>query len=127
MAGVIRVYKADSRGGQQFLGEDRVDHTPKDEKVEIKVGNAFDVIAERRQVDYKRITKEVHQTSWEIKLRNHKKDRVTIEVEENMTGDWDVLESSHKGERKDASTLKFEVDVKPDSETILTYRVQTKM
>jgi hypothetical protein len=125
-AGVVRVYKADSRGGQQFLGEDRIDHTPKDEKVEIKVGNAFDVVAERRQTEYRRVSDRVHQSEWEIKLRNHKKEKVTVQVEEAMSGDWEVLKSSHKSERKDASTLRFEVDVQPGGETVVTYRVQTR-
>jgi hypothetical protein len=122
----VRVYKADSRGGQQFLGEDRIDHTPKDEKVEIKVGNAFDVVAERRQTEYRRVSDRVHQSEWEIKLRNHKKEKVTVQVEEAMSGDWEVLKSSHKSERKDASTLRFEVDVQPGGETVVTYRVQTR-
>ncbi|MCP4674654.1 MAG: DUF4139 domain-containing protein [Deltaproteobacteria bacterium] len=126
-AGVVRVYKADSRGGQQFLGEDRVDHTPRDEKVEIKVGNAFDLVAQRRQTDYKRVSKTVHQTEWEVKLRNHKKEAVKVEVIEPMNGDWEVLKSSHKGEREDAGTLRFILPVKPDGETVLTYRVQTKI
>jgi len=126
-AGIARVYKADSRGGQQFLGEDRVGHTPKNEKIEIKVGNAFDVVAERKQVDYKKVARHVHQTSWEISLRNHKKEAVTVELEEPMTGDWEILKSSHKSQRIDASTLRFEVTVKPDDEVIVSYRVQTKM
>ncbi len=126
-AGIIRVYKADSRGGQQFLGEDKIDHTPRDERVEIKVGNAFDVVAERRQIKYKRVSKNVHQTEWEVSIRNHKKESVTVIVEEPMSGDWEVLESSHKPERVDAATLRFSLPVKADGETVLTYRVQTKL
>jgi hypothetical protein len=126
-AGVIRVYKADSSGGQQFVGEDRVDHTPRDEKVEIKVGNAFDVVAERTQTDYKRVSKNVHQTAWEVSIRNHKKEMISVLVEEPMSGDWELLKSSIEGDRVDAGTLKFVVNVKPDGETVLTYRVQTKI
>ena len=108
------------------MGEDAIVHTPKDEKVTIKVGSAFDVVAERRQVSYKRIADGVHQTSWEIKIRNHKKNKVTVEIEEPMTGDWEVLESSKKATRIDAATLGFKVDVKPGGEVKVTYKVQVK-
>ena len=74
-AGVVRVYQADSRGGTQFVGEDRIDHTPKDETLNLKIGNAFDVVAERKQTDFDRISTSVYEMEFEVALRNHKTSR----------------------------------------------------
>ena len=69
--GTVRVYKADTQGSLQFVGEDRIDHTPKDETIKIKMGEAFDVVGERTQTQFQRISKTVSEVSWEISLRNH--------------------------------------------------------
>ena len=65
-AGVVRVYQADSKGGTQFVGEDRIDHTPKDETLNLKIGNAFDVVAERKQIDFEKIASNVYEMEYEV-------------------------------------------------------------
>ena len=88
-SGTIRVYQADSHGGTLFIGEDRIAHTPKDEKIDIHVGNAFDIVAERKQTDYKTIGSRTYEMEYEITLRNHKDSAVTVEVNEPIGGDWE--------------------------------------
>ena len=94
-AGVVRVYQADSKGGTQFVGEDRIDHTPKDEKLNLKIGNAFDVVCERKQMDFEKIATNVYEVEYEITLRNHKTTPITVEVNEPIGGTWRMLRSSH--------------------------------
>ena len=74
-AGNVRVYQADSKGGLQFVGEDRIDHTPKDEAINLKIGNAFDVVCERKQIDFQKIASGTYEVEYEITLRNHKATR----------------------------------------------------
>src|SRR5271169_3513207 len=93
-AGTIRLYQADSHGGTLFIGEDRITHTPKDEKIDIHVGNAFDIVAERKQTDYKVISSRVYEMEYEITLRNHKDSAITVEVNEPIGGDWEMLKST---------------------------------
>ncbi len=125
--GTVRVYKADKDGGNQFIGEDAIDHTPKDEKFSIKMGEAFDVVGERKQTDFKRISSTVTESAWEIALRNHKTETVTVRVEEPVPGDWEVLSNSHKYTKEDAHTLQFDVPVAKNAEVKVSYRVRVKM
>lgn len=124
--GIVRVYKADDSGAQQFIGEDRIDHTPKDEKVRIKVGNAFDVVAERRQTDYEVVSDYVREVAFEVKIRNHKEEDVVVRIVEPIAFDWKVLSASHPHEKADARTLEFKVPVPKGKEAKLTYRVRIK-
>ena len=94
-AGVVRVYQADSKGGTQFVGEDRIDHTPKDEELNLKIGNAFDVVCERKQTDFQKIASNVYEIEYEITLRNHKATPITVEVNEPIGGTWRMVRSSH--------------------------------
>jgi hypothetical protein len=126
-AGTVRVYEKDRSGTLQFSGEDRIEHTPKDEEVEVKLGNAFDVVAERTQTDHRIIAENVHQAAFRIVLRNHKDEAITVKVSEPMTGDWQILESSIPFEKEDAFTAVFSVPVPADGEATLTYRVQVRM
>lgn len=123
-AGVVRLYKEDSRGSQQFIGEDRIEHTPKDETIRLKTGEAFDVVSKRLQTDYRQVTRGVHETAWEIQLRNHKESPVRIAVVEPLSGNWKVLESSHPYEKSDAFTIRFEVDVPASESVTVRYRVR---
>jgi hypothetical protein len=125
--GTVRVYKADAQGSLQFVGEDQIDHTPKDETVKIKMGEAFDIVGERTQTQFQRISKTVSEVSWEISLRNHKDEDVTVRVNEPIAGDWEVLSASHQHEKPDAHTLRFEVPIPKDSEAKVTYRVRVRM
>ena len=123
-AGVVRVYQADSRGGLQFVGEDRIDHTPKDELLNLKIGNAFDVVCERRQKEFQKIASDVYEFEYEITLRNHKATPVTVEVNEPIGGTWRMLSASHPWEKTAAFAAQFKLPVQPDGSTTLTYRVR---
>jgi hypothetical protein len=125
--GTVRVYKADKDGSLQFIGEDAIDHTAKDEKLTVKMGEAFDVIGERKQTDFKRIADTVSETAWEISLRNQKSEPATVRIMEPVPGDWEVLSASHKYEKADAHTLRFDVAVPQNKEVKVTYRVRVKM
>jgi hypothetical protein len=123
-AGVVRVYQADSKGGVQFVGEDRITHTPKDETLNLKIGNAFDVVAERKQVDFQRISNNVYEVEYEVTLRNHKTTAVTVEVNEPIGGTWQVLRSTHQWRKTDAFAAQFNVPVTPDGSATVKYRVR---
>ena len=123
-AGVIRVYQADSKDGVHFVGEDRINHTPKDETINIKIGNAFDVVCERKQTDFRKISDRVYEFEYEITLRNHKAGAVTVEVNEPIGGTWEMLRSSHKFAKTDAWALQFNVPVGADGTSVLNYRVR---
>jgi len=124
--GKIRVYKADASGSQQFVGEDWIDHTPKDESVKIKMGNAFDLVGERTQKEFKKIGWNLYEVEWEIALRNHKNEPQTVTVIEPVPGDWQVLTSSHTYEKIEAHTLKYQIPVAKEGSTKLTYRVRVR-
>jgi hypothetical protein len=124
--GKIRVYKADGSGSQQFIGEDWIDHTPKDERVKIKMGNAFDLVGERTQKEFKKIGWNLYEVEWEISLRNHKNAAQTVTVIEPVPGDWQVLTSSHQYEKIQAHTLKYQIPVPKDGATKLAYRVRIR-
>lgn len=126
-AGKIRAFKTDSDGSLEFVGEDRIDHKPRNEEIEIKLGNAFDVVGERKQTDQKTIVQNrIYENSFEIELRNRKTEPVTIRVEEPVWGDWQVTASSEKPIKEDANTLVFEVEVPADSVKKVTYTVQLR-
>ena len=124
--GRVRVYKADASGSQQLIGEDWVEHTPKDEKIKIKMGDAFDVVGQRTQKDWKRIASNLYEVEWEISLRNHKQEAVTVEVVEPMPGDWEVLRASHPHEKLQAFTAQWKIPVPKDGETKLSYRIRVR-
>jgi len=123
-AGVMRLYKQDGDGSRQFIGEDKIEHTPKDEEVRLKIGRAFDVVAERRQTDYKALTRSLHESEWEIKIRNHKQNDVIVRVIEPLFGNWKVIAKSHPYKKTDAHTIEFDVKVPKDGEAKIKYRVQ---
>ena len=125
-AGNVRVYQKDSRGGVLFIGEDRIEHTPKDETVTVHIGNAFDVVAERKQTDYKRIDNHVWEMEFEITLRNHKELPITVEVNEPIGGDWEMLSSTFKYTKTAAFAAQFRVPVEKNGTSVLKYRVRTR-
>ena len=124
--GKIRVYKADASGSQQLIGEDWIDHTPKDEQVRIKMGEAFDVVGDRVQKDWKRIGSNLYEVEWEITLRNHKKEAVTVEVVEPVPGDWEMMRATHPHDKIQASTARFALAVPKEGATTLAYRVRVR-
>jgi hypothetical protein len=124
--GTVRVYKADSAGAQQFVGEDAIDHTPRDEKIEVKLGEAFDVVADRKQTEWRALGNCTSESAWEISLRNHKDESEVVEVIEPVSGDWEIVRSSHPPKREDSKTFLFEVDVPARGEAKISYRVRIR-
>ena len=122
--GIMRLYKKDDKGSLQFVGEDRIHHTPKDEEVKLKVGEAFDVVAERIQTDYRQISTHLYETEWEVTLRNHKDETVTVGIVEPVFGNWQVISNSHPFTKVDAFTIRFDVPVAKDQEVKVKYRVR---
>ena len=123
-AGNVRVYQKDSKGGVLFIGEDHIDHTPKDENVTVHIGNAFDVVAERKQTDYKKIASNVWEMEFEITLRNHKDTPIIVEVNEPIGGDWEMLSSTYKYTKTAAWAAQFHVPVAKDGTSVLKYRIR---
>jgi hypothetical protein len=124
--GTVRVYKEDKDGSLQFVGEDRIDHTPKDEKFKIKIGEAFDVVGERVQTDYKRLGRNLFEVAFEVSLRNHKDEDIKVFVEEPIPGDWEMLSNTHPFEKLGAHLIRFEVPVAKDKEVKVKYRIRFK-
>jgi len=123
-AGNLRVYQKDSKGGVLFVGEDRIDHTPKDEMITVHIGNAFDVVSERKQTDYKKIASNVYEMEFEITLRNHKDTAITVEANEPIGGSWEMLSSSYKFTKTSAWAAQFQVPVEKNGTSVLKYRVR---
>ncbi len=126
-AGIVRVYQRDTDGSAQFVGEDRLDHTPKDESFHLRLGNAFDLAAERKQTDFTILSNCLYESEYELKIRNHKTEDVTVRVIEPVGGDWTMIRSSHPHEKTAAFACEFQVPVKRDAEAVLTYRVRVKV
>jgi hypothetical protein len=126
--GIVRVYKKDSAGNAQFVGEDRIDHTPKNETVRLKLGEAFDVTADKKQTDFKRRDtfspwSYVHESAYEIVLKNAKKEAVTVVVREPVYGDWSMLQETHRHVKAASGTAEWNVRVPAEGSATLKYRV----
>ncbi|MBU0620924.1 MAG: DUF4139 domain-containing protein [Gammaproteobacteria bacterium] len=129
--GVIRVYKKDGAGNAQFVGEDRIDHTPKNEKVRLKLGESFDVTADKKQTDFKRLPNpakgnSMFESAFEIVLKNAKKESVVVKVQEPIPGDWKVISENHKHSKAASNTAVWQVNVPAEGSAKLAYRVQVK-
>ena len=126
--GVVRVYKKDAAGNAQFVGEDRIDHTPKNEIVRLKLGEAFDVTADKKQTDFRRRESTnqasyVYESAYEIVLKNAKKEPATVVVREPVPGDWSMLEQSQRHTKVASGTAEWRVNVPAEGSTTLKYRV----
>ena len=124
--GKVRVYKEDKSGALQFIGEDKIKHTPRDEKVRVYLGDAFDVVAERKKTNYKKLSRTVHEDTYEITVRNHKKEDITVTVVEHFSGDWTIKDKDARFHKKDQYTGEFYLPVPADEEKTLTYTVRIK-
>ncbi len=124
--GTVRVYKEDKDGSLQFVGEDRIDHTPKDEKFKIKMGEAFDVVGERTQTDYKRLGDNLFEVAFEVSLRNHKKEDIKVWIEEPIPGDWEMLSNTHPFDKVRSNLIRFDIPVAKDKEVKVKYRIRFK-
>lgn len=124
--GTVRVYKADANGSNQFVGEDNIDHTPKDEMIRLNIGNAFDVVGERTQTKFNKISDRVIEESYQIKLRNHKTEAVEVRVVEHLFrwSNWQIIQSSQDYTKLDSQTIEFRVKIAPDQEGTVNYTVR---
>ena len=123
-AGVMRLYKQDHAGSLQFAGEDQIEHTPKNEDVKLKIGEAFDVVAERVQTDYKQISTGLHESAWAITLKNHKTEDIIVSIVEPLSGNWQVVKSSLPYKKIDAFTIRFDSRIPKGKTAVVTYRVR---
>jgi hypothetical protein len=124
--GTMKLYRADSDGSREFIGENAIDHTPADETVRFALGNAFDLRGERRQTDFKVDTsKQTATEAFEIKVRNHKKEPVEVRIVEHLYrwSGWKIATSSDPYDKVDSRTIEFKVTIPPDGEKVVTYRV----
>ncbi|HEX7235000.1 MAG TPA: DUF4139 domain-containing protein, partial [Nitrosospira sp.] len=129
--GIVRVYKKDAEGNGQFVGEDRIDHTPRNETVRLKLGDAFDVTADRKQTDFQRLASEnrhvaVFETAYRVVLKNAKKEAVTVVVREPVPGDWTMISESQPHAKAASGIAEWKIRVPADGEAALTYRVRVK-
>jgi hypothetical protein len=130
--GIVRVYKKDSSGRAQFVGEDRIDHTAKGEVVRLKLGEAFDITADKKQTDFQKIAGGfnarggVIETAYQLEIRNAKNEAVKIKVVEPMPGDWQMVQESHAHKKDAAHAATWDIPVPAEGKTILTWRVRTR-
>jgi hypothetical protein len=125
--GKVRVYKKDDDGKEQFIGEDEIDHTPKDEEVKLYLGNAFDIVGERKQSNFKTVVSgHIIEESFEIKLRNHKSEGVEVQVYEHpwRWSDWEIVKQNAEWKKVDQTTINFPVKLKKDEEKTITYTIR---
>ena len=124
--GRLRFYRRDTDGSLQFVGENSIDHTPKDETIRVYTGNAFDIVGERKRTNY-RVDSNSRwmDETFEIRVRNHKKETATVRVVEHLYRwtNWKLTEQSHQFKKRDAQTIEFPVTVAPDGEQVITYTV----
>jgi hypothetical protein len=124
--GKLRFYRRDTDGTLQFVGENTIDHTPKDETIRVYTGNAFDVVGERKRTNY-HVESSQHwmEESFEIKVRNHKKEPVNVRVVEHLYRwtNWKLTEQSQASKKTDAQTMEFPVTIAPDGEEVVSYTV----
>jgi len=127
----VRIYKKDSEGNAQFVGEDRIDHTPKNEQVRLKLGEAFDVTADKKQTDFKKLSgfgpwQYQFESAYRILLKNAKPEPVTVTVHEPVPGDWEMVEESHPHQKGASNTAVWEIPVPAEGSTELSYRVRVR-
>jgi hypothetical protein len=124
--GKLRFYRADSDGHLEFVGENTIDHTPKDETIRVYTGNSFDVVGQRKRTSY-HVDSNQHwmDESFEIRVRNHKKEALNVRVVEHLYRwtNWKLTTQSHESRKTDAQTIEFPVTVAPDGETVVEYTV----
>ncbi|MDH5298046.1 MAG: DUF4139 domain-containing protein, partial [Desulfobulbaceae bacterium] len=129
--GVVRVYKKDTRGNLQFVGEDRIDHTPENEVIRLKLGDAFDVTADKKQTEFKKVAgfspyNYVYEVAFQIDLKNARKEPVTVSVVEPIPGDWEMVRETLRHEKKASNTAVWKVEVPAQGQSTLLYRVRVK-
>lgn len=129
--GILRVYKKDSLGNAQFVGEDSIDHTPKNETVRLKLGESFDVTADKKQTDFKVLPRpskgnNLYESAYEVKLKNAKKERVFVTVQEPINGDWKIISENNPHVKANSQLAVWKIEIPAEGTTTLTYRAQVK-
>ena len=124
--GNVKVYQRDQSGSVQMLGEDQIDHTPKDEKISLVVGRSFDVVAERKRTNFQRLGPNSVRESFEIEVRNRKDTPETVLVWERHWGDWKVTEKNMDFKKLDANSFQFTVALKAGESRKVVYTIETK-
>lgn len=125
-AGIVKAYQPDSSGSLQLLGEDRIDHTPRDETIRLLVGQSFDVRVERVRTQFTRVSSTVFEETYEVEVRNGRNRPDKVYLYENFYGDWEILETTHPATQRSARTAEFEIDVPARGTTTLRYRVRVR-
>ncbi len=127
--GVVRVYKKDSKGNAIFIGEDAIDHTAKNDRIRLKMGNAFDVGATRKQTAYRLVSgrpNPVYETAWRIDFNNAKEQPVTVKVVEPMPGDWEMVGESQPHTKGNAHSAVWQIQVPAVGKAMLEYTVRVR-
>jgi hypothetical protein len=129
--GVIRVYKKDNTGNAQFIGEDNIDHTPRNEKVRLKLGKSFDVTADKKQTDFKVLPSQqkghsIFESSYEITLKNAKEEKLTVVVQEPISGDWTITSESQPHKKVNSHLAVWKVEIPAKSNVTLSYKAIVK-
>lgn len=126
-AGTFRVFKADSKGRQQLLGEENIDHTPENEDIKIKTGYAFDVVANGKRVSYESFRLGKGEKSvFSAEFRNRKKEEIEVRFYSQHWGDWSITKSNFKFSKESATRAYFDLLLKPNESITLDYTVETK-
>lgn len=125
-AGRARIMKADVEGRLQLLGEDRIDHTPVGKKVEVTVGQAFDLVAERTQMSYRQIDRRAVEMTVDVRVSNHGDERRDLTLHEKLFGDWEVVSRSGAFDKIDATTLALDVALEAGAERVFSYTIRTR-
>ncbi|MES2502814.1 MAG: DUF4139 domain-containing protein [Pseudomonadota bacterium] len=129
--GILRVYKKDSAGNAQFVGEDNIDHTPKNETVRLKLGEAFDVTADKKQTDFKVLPRpskgnNLYESAFELTLKNAKKEKVTVTVQEPISGDWKIISENKAHTKVNSHLAEWKIEIPAEDKVTLIYRAQVK-
>ncbi|MEN9313975.1 MAG: hypothetical protein RIS35_368 [Pseudomonadota bacterium] len=124
--GIVRVYARDARGAAQFVGEDRIEHTARDETVRLRLGEAFDITADRRQTQWRKLGETTSESTYRIELRNAKDEAVTVRIVEPIPGDWEILQESHRSVRESARSAAWSVSVPAGSSAVLEYTARVR-
>jgi hypothetical protein len=124
--GIVRVYKADADGQALFVGEDAIEHTPKNETVKLTLGQAFDVTARGKQTDFEVISERVFESAYEIEFKNAKKQPVTVTLAQTIPGEWKILQESARHEKPASSTASWQIGIPAEGSTKLTYRIRVQ-
>jgi hypothetical protein len=125
-AGTVRMYKRDSTGSLQFIGEDTINHTPLNEEVKLEAGSSFDIKCEKVQKSFEKLYAKVYETSWEITVKNQKNEKAVINVIESLTGDWEITKSSHKYKKLNAFSVGYTIELDAGKEETIKYSLKVK-